>query len=209
MNRKRIAPIMGINRLRMGTDGKGITALVAFYGCPLYCKYCINPQCHRGLSDVLYMQPKEVYDIVSADELYYLATSGGVTFGGGEPLLYSNYIIDVLELGAKKWNVTIETSLNVPFEQVDIVLPYVNQMIVDIKDINPTIYESYTHIGNAFVIENLKRLANYGYTNNIILRIPLINGYNTNSDILCSKLFLENLGYSFFDFFEYKTVFKI
>ena len=200
---------MGIDRLRIGTDGKGVTSLVTFYGCPLYCKYCINPQCHRGLSDVLYMHPKEVYDIVSADELYYLATGGGVTFGGGEPLLYSNYIIDILELGAKKWNVTIENSLNVPLEQVDIVLPYVNQMIVDIKDINPTIYESYTQIGNAFVIENLKRLANYGYTNNIIIRIPLINGYNTNSDILSSKLFLKNLGYSFFDFFEYKTVFKI
>ena len=29
------APIYSISRLRFGTDGKGITSLVAFMGCPL------------------------------------------------------------------------------------------------------------------------------------------------------------------------------
>ena len=34
--------IMSISRLRMGTDGKGVSTLVAFFDCPLKCKYCIN-----------------------------------------------------------------------------------------------------------------------------------------------------------------------
>ena len=37
------APIFAISRLRMGTDGSGITTLVTFMGCPLQCKYCLNP----------------------------------------------------------------------------------------------------------------------------------------------------------------------
>ena len=45
MNR---APLIGISRLRIRTDGHGVTTLVAFHGCPLRCKYCLNPQ---GLSD--------------------------------------------------------------------------------------------------------------------------------------------------------------
>ena len=38
-----IQPVMGVSRLYMGTDGEGVTTLVTFYGCPLRCKYCINP----------------------------------------------------------------------------------------------------------------------------------------------------------------------
>ena len=29
------ASILGVSRLRIGTDGNGITTLVAFHGCPL------------------------------------------------------------------------------------------------------------------------------------------------------------------------------
>ena len=41
------APIFAVSRLRMGTDGSGITVLVTFMGggCPLNCKYCLNPKC--------------------------------------------------------------------------------------------------------------------------------------------------------------------
>ena len=130
MEENRRAPIMGIDRLRFGTDGKGITTLVTFYGCPLNCYYCLNPQCHRHIVDSMYLRPEEVFNRIAVDELYYLASSGGVTFGGGEPFLYSDFIIDVLVLGADKWNVIIETSLNVPYKQVCALLPYVKEMIV-------------------------------------------------------------------------------
>lgn len=208
MKKSSLAPIMGIDRLRMGTDGNGITSLVAFYGCPLQCNFCLNPQCHRELSDVLISRPEEVYNIVAIDELYYLATGGGVTFGGGEPLLYSDFIISILELGAKKWNVTVETSLNVPYKQIEVLLPYINEMIVDIKDMSPQIYRLYTQSSNQIVIDNLKRIADGGYADKVTIRIPLIKGYNTDSDRLSSKNFLERLGYSTFDLFEYKTDFS-
>ena len=204
MKKNNFAPILGINRLRMGTDGKGITSLVTFYGCPLKCKFCLNPQCHRDISEDFYLQAHELYNRVLIDELYFLATGGGLTFGGGEPLLYSDYIIHILRLGAKKWNVTIETSLNVPYKQVDALLPYTNELIVDIKDINPQIYKSYTQADNNVVIENLKILAGIGFTNNVTVRIPRIKGYNNDSDTLKSKLFLQRMGYSKFDFFDYK-----
>lgn len=208
MEKNRLAPIMGIDRLRFGTDGKGITTLVTFYGCPLNCQCCLNPQCHRIISDSMYLRPEEVFNRIAVDELYYLASGGGVTFGGGEPLLYSDFIIDVLVLGADKWNITIETSLNVPYKQICVLLPYVKEMIVDIKDINPRIYKSYTQSENDNVVENLKLLASNWCVNNVLIRIPLIKGYNTNSDIENSKKFLTHLGYSNFDVFEYKTEFR-
>ena len=39
------APLIGICRHRLTTDGTGVTTLVAFHGCPLHCQYCLNPQC--------------------------------------------------------------------------------------------------------------------------------------------------------------------
>lgn len=37
------APVAAIARHRLTTDGQGVTTLVAFAGCPLRCRYCLNP----------------------------------------------------------------------------------------------------------------------------------------------------------------------
>ena len=39
------AKIIGVSRHRLTTDGEGVTTLVAFNGCPLRCKYCLNKHC--------------------------------------------------------------------------------------------------------------------------------------------------------------------
>ena len=36
-------PVFAIERHRITTDGVGVTTLVGAYGCPLQCKYCLNP----------------------------------------------------------------------------------------------------------------------------------------------------------------------
>ena len=201
------ANVLMIDRLRMGTDGDGVTTLVGFYGCPLRCKYCINDRCHTSESDSV-MTSADLYNRVKIDQLYFKATGGGLTFGGGEPLLNAEFIFEIMELGAKEWHTTIETSLNVPYKQINSLLPYINELIVDIKDINPLIYKSYTLSENDNVLNNLSHLAHYGCANKVLIRIPLIKGYNTNRDIENSKNFLTNLGYSNFDIFEYKTDFR-
>ena len=195
--------VLGISRLRMGTDGHGITALVAFYGCPLNCKYCLNPECLNTSKKIKCMLPVEVMDELRKDELYYLATKGGVTFGGGEPLLNSQYIKDILELGAKKWNITVETSLNVPRKHLKLLLPYINEYIIDIKDMNSEIYKNYTRNNNKQVIDNLKWLIKKGMAEHIVCRIPLIPNYNSESDQKKSKEELSNMGINRFDMFSY------
>ena len=39
------APVFAVSRHRLGTDGAGVTTLVGFRGCPLSCRYCLNPEC--------------------------------------------------------------------------------------------------------------------------------------------------------------------
>ena len=195
--------ILGISRLRMGTDGHGITTLVAFNGCPLRCRYCLNPECLNTSKKVRRMLPEEVMEELRKDELYYLATKGGVTFGGGEPLLNSLYIKDILELGAKSWNVTVETSLNVPRKHLKLLLPYINEYIVDIKDMNPNIYKNYSWRNNKQVIDNLKWLIKKGVAERIICRIPYIPKFNTIYDQEASIKMLSDMGITRFDVFTY------
>ena len=197
--------ILGISRLRIGTDGNGITTLVAFHGCPLGCTYCLNPQCKDPKAKVREMTPEEVMEELKKDELYYVATKGGVTFGGGEPFLNSMFIKEVLDLGAKDWHVTIETSLNILQENIEPLLPYIDEYIVDVKDMDETIYNRYTRRNNELVKSNLKWLIDKGLAENILCRIPLIPGYNDETHQEKSKKELEKMGINRFDLFTYKT----
>ena len=192
----------------MGTDGHGVTTLVAFHGCPLRCKYCLNPQSLKYNAKVMMRSPKEILDFLRKDELYFKATRGGVTFGGGEPLLRTEFIKQVLELGAKDWHITIETSLNVPRKNLENLFTYIHEYVVDIKDMNPTIYKAYTSKGNELVKSNLKWLIEQGMAEHITCRIPLIQEFNTPDNQQQSKAELEAMGITRFDIFTYKTNIK-
>ncbi len=196
---------MGVDRLRMGTDGQGITTLVAFYNCPLNCKYCINSKCHV-IDSSSEVSTIELYNSIKIDQLYFAATGGGLTFGGGEPLLQAPFIQDVLDLGAKNWHTTIETSLNVPYEEWCNLIDYVDEWIVDIKDMNPSIYNRYTSKDNAIVVDNLKKIVDLGLAERVLIRLPSIRGFNTEPDVRSSYHKLEQIGYSRFDKFSYKVI---
>ena len=86
------SPFIAINRHRLSTDGEGVTTLVGFHGCPLHCEYCLNPQCLQSDGVWRRMTPGELYSEVEIDDLYFMATGGGICFGGGEPLLRSDFI---------------------------------------------------------------------------------------------------------------------
>ncbi|MCQ2975237.1 MAG: radical SAM protein [Bacteroidales bacterium] len=197
------AYFIGIERHRIDRDGEGVTTLVAFWGCPLKCQYCLNPQCNRIEDKTLLLSPQELYNRVAIDNLYFLATNGGITFGGGEPCLNSAFIEQFYNLTNKNWAINFETSLNVDFSHIERLLPFANQFIIDIKDINSDIYLAYTKISNLQVLNNLKKLADLKLQSKCIIRIPKIPDFNTQNDINYSIKYLKNLGFNKFDIFEY------
>ncbi len=200
-----IGRMIGISRHRLAIDGEGVTTLVAFHGCPLRCKYCLNPQSLSKDTQCHERTVEELIDEVRIDQLYFLATGGGITFGGGEPLLNSAYIKEFCQQCPKEWRISIESSLNVPRKNVEDVLPFVKEWIIDIKDINPEIYKAYSGISNERVIDNLKWIASAhpDLLASISIRLPHIPDYNTDDDRNKSQALLETLGYTNFDRFEY------
>ncbi len=198
------AKIIGIARHRLSTDGDGVTTLVAFHGCPLSCRYCLNPQSLGDGGRFREYSPEQLYAETRIDELYFIATNGGVTFGGGEPCLRPDFIRHFRELCGESWQINLETSLNVPADNIASLLPVVNTLIIDIKDMNPEIYRNYTGRGNSIVLPNLRLIANSGRQSDCIIRIPLIPDFNTDADREASRAALEQLGFTRFDLFTYQ-----
>jgi len=197
------APVVSCSRLRMH-DGDGITTLVCFHGCPLRCKYCLNPFTLRPETKFKTVTPEELYEQMKKDSLYFIATGGGVTFGGGEPLLRTDFIKEFTAL-SEGWHFCAETSLNVPPENVEAAAGCIDFFMVDCKDTNGEIYKAYTGKDNSQMLGNLRRLLELVGPNRIQVRIPLIPGYNTPEDQLRSKEYLTAMGITQFDLFTYKT----
>lgn len=197
------APLIAICRHRLALDGEGVVTLVAFHGCPLSCRYCLNPHCREQEGLWRRMDARELLDEVMVDDLYFQATGGGVTFGGGEPLLRSRTIAEFCRHCPPGWHVGIETSLAVTQRRLAEVAPYVHRFIVDVKDMDPDIYRRYTGCDNSRVTANLGWLARNVDHSRVVIRLPRIPGYNTPADVARSRRQLEDMGFTLFDCFDY------
>ena len=195
-------PVLQIVRLGYNLDGDGITSLVGLDDCPNHCKYCINGSIRR-YGEPHELTPAELYDLLSVDDMYFRTTNGGITFGGGEPLLWASAIAEFAQIVRGAWKLNIETCLNAPWENVEMVIPYVDLFIVDIKDMNDEIYQAYTRVSNQQVKQNLKRLAER-VPEKILVRVPLIPHYNNPDDVARSKAALLELGITRIDEFTYE-----
>ncbi len=198
------APVIAIARLRMQTDGQGVTTLVCFHGCPLRCHWCINSFSFAEDTKREVMTPQMLYERVKTDELYFLATGGGVTFGGGEPLLRANFLREFRAICGESWHLCAETSLAVPLKMVSTAAECIDHFYVDCKDTKPEIYRSYTGKDNALMLENLEDLLKLVGPERITVRLPLIPEFNTEEDRSASKEKLSAMGIQKFDLFAYR-----
>lgn len=197
---------IGISRLRIVNDGAGVTTLAAGYGCPLRCRYCLNPQCFIREQAPYHYTVQELLEKVRIDDLYFQATGGGIVFGGGEPLLQADFIHAFCSVCPAEWNISLESSLAVETAGLEKIVSDIGFYLIDIKDMNPEIYRAYTGKDNAVVYRNLKYLSDHTDAENVLVRIPLIDGFNTEEDRRASIRELQNMGYTRFDLFRYDTV---
>lgn len=194
-------PLLGIARLRMEVDGEGVTSLVAGAGCPLRCRWCINARVLQKLPTPV--TAGELCERLKRDDLYFRATGGGVTFGGGESLLHAEFLRAFREVCAEAWRIYAETSLHVAHAHVQVAAQCVDGFIIDIKDMNPAIYRRYTGGNVELVRENLQYLLHAVGAQRLLVRVPLIPAYNTPTDCDKSERLLREMGVTRIERFSY------
>ena len=163
-------------------DGFGIRSVVFMQGCRLRCIYCHNP-------DTWIMdngQQSTVADIVNKLRNYskYYGKDGGVTFGGGEPLLQAEFVgACVDEFSKLNVKCAIETSGNVELTSVvKKVLNKLDFVICDLKFATEQEYEKYTCSKLSRTLEFLKYLEDNNVP--VWIRTVVVPDINDNIETL-------------------------
>ena len=194
---------MHIGRHRIDSDGEGVRTLILLEGCPLRCKYCINPFAWDGTVDAEYLTAMEIYDRIKIDRPYMLATNGGITLGGGEPLLYPEFINDMRVVCDKDMTIYVETSLYVQWENIEAVAEKIDRFYVDMKSMNPLIYRKYTGKDLELSKSNLRKLIELRGRDSVIVRVPEIPKFADKNSQRESEYLLRKMGVEKFDLFRY------
>ena len=136
------------------------------------------------------------------DDLYFQATGGGLCFGGGESLLHVEFY-ETLRPLCPDWRFTAETCLNVPPETLRRAAALFDAFIIDVKTLDPAIYERYTGKAQGPVVENLRFLAQTVAPERLHVRVPLIPGFNDEADQARTEAALREMGLTQIDLFSY------
>ena len=146
----------------------------------------------------------ELLDIIASDRAYFEASDGGVTFSGGECMLYPEFLASIAGLCHNAGiSVAIDTAGNVPWTHFERILPSADLFLYDLKCITPERHKLGTGHTNERILENLERLIRTG--KQILIRTPVIPDFNDDAELeriraYCAdrKLPLEELAYHSF-----------
>lgn len=122
----------------------------------------------------------EVLADIERDLSFYDESGGGVTFSGGEPLWQKEFVLALLQ-GCKEWEIhtAVDTSGAISWSTLDLVRPYVDLFLYDLKLMDETRHKAATGASNKLILDNLRRLAEHGHR--IILRYAIIPGINDDA----------------------------
>ena len=129
------------------------------------------------------MTAGEVVAAVAEDRLFYDGSGGGITLSGGEPTGQPRFARAVLR-GCREAGIhtAIESCGRTPWRVWTTLLPHLDLVLLDLKEIDPARHRELTGVSNRLILANARRLAAHGVS--LIVRRPLIPGHNDSLDSL-------------------------
>ena len=116
-----VAPI---DEVFFSYQGEGIYAgipqiFVRFSGCNLRCNYCDTPKSLKISSDSKYFTTQALFeyitDIYNQNKNKFYGQRPSVSFTGGEPLIYADFILEIIQKYLKnKFSAYLETNGSLP-----------------------------------------------------------------------------------------------
>lgn len=120
----------------------------------------------------------EVFAEIVKDKTFYENSGGGATFSGGECMLQIDFLCEILKKCKENGiHTAVDTAGNVPWQYFEKILPYTGLFLYDVKAISDDLHKQGTGVSNKLILENLLCLSGKC---DIIVRIPVIGGFNDN-----------------------------
>ncbi len=102
---------------------------------------------------------EDVANVIRKDKPLFQAMNGGVTFSGGEPALHYKFILEVIEsLNDPTIKYALDTCGQAPFEAYEKLLPHMDQILFDIKEMEDERHKRFTGSSNSKILENLTKI---------------------------------------------------
>lgn len=126
---------------------------------------------------------RDLMETIEKDRIFYINSGGGVTIGGGEPVMQHEFVEELLRI-CQESNIhtAIETCGYGKWEEIKGVFAHVDQVFFDLKAMDPGLHQELTGVKNDIILENAMHVVKT--CREVVFRIPLIPGYNDSKENL-------------------------
>lgn len=134
---------------------------------------------------------KQIY----RDEVFYFHSGGGVTLSGGDILLQAEFAREILRACKESGiHTAAELDLFGPYEKIQMLLPFLDILYVDVKMMDAESHKKWTGQDNRGILENLRRVSEVCGKDALHIRVPLIPGVNdSRGNLLATAEFCKSL----------------
>lgn len=175
------------------TPGQGETLQVDREKCT-NCGACTSV-CYREALQSFgrYYTVDELFDVIKKDERAYRISGGGVTIAGGEATMFPDFTLALIKKCKQNYiHTAIDTCGYTVNEKSFECLKEADLLLYDLKHMDSAAHKRLTGVPNELIIENLKKLNDM--RKDIIIRIPVIPGYNdSRENLTASAEFIASL----------------
>jgi pyruvate formate lyase activating enzyme len=143
-----------------------------------------------------YYSPVELVEVLLSDSVFYQTSSGGVTFSGGEPTLFVDYLYNVfIRLKEHHIHIAVQTCGIFDYSVFkDKLLPFVDLVFFDLKLMDKTAYLRCTGGDLEQSLGNFRQLCRETRIR-LVASIPLVQGItSTGENLTAIRKFLDDCG---------------
>ena len=128
---------------------------------------------------------EDLYYEIQKDKVYYTQSHGGITVSGGEPTLQLDFLLNFLKKCKENGiSTALDTCGYASKNTYEKLLPFVDLILLDIKEINSEKHEKHTGVPNTLILENAIWISDYVKENNkkLWIRTPIIPNYTATEE---------------------------
>ncbi|MDL2256257.1 glycyl-radical enzyme activating protein [Parabacteroides sp. OttesenSCG-928-K15] len=152
------------------------------------CFSCVESCPSKALNSIgIYYSQSMLLERILKDKPLLIKMEGGITFSGGEPALQSTFILSLAkELKRHILHLALDTCGLASLQVYKQLLPYIDILLFDLKEIDPEKHHLFTGVGNQKITDNLLRIIDFirekKLQTRIWIRTPLVPGMTATEE---------------------------